>query len=97
MYSISGSTTSQARHLTLSSSSARAFRALWKRAYHKYADLMAAVPKAEKPKAATATPKPAAKATLKPKVTAKAVPKPAATPRAKPVAKGNATRKTPKK
>lgn len=62
-----------------------------------FADLMAAVPKDEKPKAVTATPKPAAKATSKPKVTAKAVPKPAATPRAKPVAKGNATRKTPKK
>ncbi len=62
-----------------------------------FADLMAAVPKIEKPKAATATPKPAAKATSKPKVTAKAGPKPAATPRAKPVAKGNATRKTPKK
>ena len=62
-----------------------------------FAELMAAVPKAEKPKAATATPKPAAKAAPKPKAKAKSVPKPAAKDRAKPVAKGNATRKTRKK
>ena len=62
-----------------------------------FADLMAAVPKAEKPKAATATPKPAVKAAPKPKAKPKAVPKPAAKPRAKPVAKGNATGKTRKK
>ena len=62
-----------------------------------FADLMAGVPKAEKTKAATATPKPAAKTAPKPKAKPKAVPKPATKPRAKPVAKGNATRKTPKK
>ncbi len=62
-----------------------------------FADLMAAVPKPEKPKAVTATPKPAVKAAPKPKAKAKAVPKPAAKDRVKPVAKGNATRKTPKK
>jgi diacylglycerol O-acyltransferase len=58
-----------------------------------FADLMAAVPKPEKRKAATATPKPAAK----PKPKAKAVPKPAAKPKVKPVAKANATGKTRKK
>ncbi|MBK6411956.1 wax ester/triacylglycerol synthase family O-acyltransferase [Sphingopyxis sp.] len=62
-----------------------------------FADLMAGVPKAEKTKAATATPKPAPKTAPKPKAKPKAVPKPATKPRAKPVAKGNATRKTPKK
>ncbi|MGQ2935363.1 MAG: WS/DGAT/MGAT family O-acyltransferase [Sphingopyxis sp.] len=58
-----------------------------------FADLMAAVPKPEKPKAATATPKPVAKPKPKPK----AVPKPAAKPKVKPVAKANATGKNPKK
>ncbi|KTE17330.1 WS/DGAT/MGAT family O-acyltransferase [Sphingopyxis sp. H115] len=58
-----------------------------------FADLMAAAPKPEKPKAVTAKPKTAAKPKAKPK----AAPKPAAKSRAKPVAKGNATRKTPKK
>ena len=62
-----------------------------------FADLMAGVPKAEKTKAATATPKPAPKTAPKTKAKPKAVPKPATKPRAKPVAKGNATRKTPKK
>ncbi|MGQ3065444.1 MAG: WS/DGAT/MGAT family O-acyltransferase [Sphingopyxis sp.] len=58
-----------------------------------FADLMAAVPKPEKPKAATAEPKPVAKPKPKPK----AVPKPAAKPKVKPVAKANATGKNPKK
>ena len=58
-----------------------------------FADLMAAMPKPEKPKAATATPQPAAK----PKAKRKAVPKPAAKPKVKPVAKKNATGKNPKK
>jgi len=58
-----------------------------------FADLMAAAPKPEKPKAVTAKPKAAAKPKAKPK----AAPKPAAKSRAKPVAKGNVTRKTPKK
>ena len=58
-----------------------------------FADLMAAVPKAEKPKAATAKPK----ATPKSKPRAKAAPKPAAKDRVKPVAKRNATGKTRKK
>src|SRR3546814_2376309 len=58
-----------------------------------FADLMAAVPKPEKPKAATATPQPAAK----PKAKRKAVQKPAAKPKAKPDAKKNDTGKNPKK
>jgi len=58
-----------------------------------FAELMAAKPKPEKPKAATAKPKPAAK----PKAKRKAVPKPAAKPKVKPVAKKNATGKNPKK
>ena len=58
-----------------------------------FADLMAAVPKAEKPKAATAAPKP--KAT--PKAAAKSGTKAAPKAKAKPVAKGNATGKTRKK
>ncbi|WP_447760902.1 wax ester/triacylglycerol synthase family O-acyltransferase [Sphingopyxis panaciterrae] len=58
-----------------------------------FADMMAAVPKPEKPKAATATPKPSAKPKAKPKTG----PKSAAKPRAKPVAKDNATGKTRKK
>lgn len=62
-----------------------------------FADLMAAVTKPAEPKAVTAKPKPVAKAAAKPKVTAKAAPKPVSKPKVKPVAKGNATRKTPKK
>ena len=58
-----------------------------------FADLMAAMPKPEKPKAATAAPNPAAQ----PKAQRKAVPKPAAKPKLKPVAKKNATGKNPKK
>jgi diacylglycerol O-acyltransferase len=58
-----------------------------------FADLMAAVPRPEKPKAATAKPKPAAKPKPKPKT----VSKPAAKDRVKPVAKANATGKNPKK
>ena len=58
-----------------------------------FADLMAADPKPEKPKAATAKPKAAAKPKAKPKAAAK----PAAKNRAKPVAKTNATSKTRKK
>ncbi|MDR7060817.1 MULTISPECIES: wax ester/triacylglycerol synthase family O-acyltransferase [unclassified Sphingopyxis] len=58
-----------------------------------FADLMAAVPKPEKPKAATAEPKPVAKPKPKPK----AVQKPAAKPKVKPVAKANATGKTRRK
>lgn len=54
-----------------------------------FADLMAAVPKPDKPKAATAAPE------TKPK--AKRVTKAPAKPGRKPVAKGNATSKTPKK
>ena len=54
-----------------------------------FADLMAAVPKLEKPKAATAAPE------VKPK--AKSVTKAPAKPARKPVAKDNATGKTPKK
>lgn len=58
-----------------------------------FADMMAATPRPEKSKAATATPKPAARARAKPKAAAK----PAAKDGAKPVAKGNATGKTRKK
>ena len=58
-----------------------------------FADLMAAVPRPEKPKAPTAKPKPAAKPKPKPKT----VSKPAAKDRVKPVAKANATGKNPKK
>lgn len=58
-----------------------------------FADLMAATPKPEKPKAATAKPK----AAPKPEAKAKAAPKPAAKSRVKPVAKRNATGKNPKK
>jgi len=58
-----------------------------------FADLMAAAPKPEKPKAATATPQPAAKPKPKPK----AATKPATKSRVKPVAKPNGTRKNPKK
>lgn len=54
-----------------------------------FADLMGAVPKPDKPKAATAAPE------ARPK--AKRVIKTAAKPARKPVAKGNATGKTPKK
>lgn len=54
-----------------------------------FADLMMAVPKPDKPKAATAAPE------ARPK--AKRVIKAAAKPARKPVAKGNATGKTPKK
>lgn len=58
-----------------------------------FADLMAAVPRPEKPKAPTAKPKPPAKPKPKPKT----VSKPAAKDRVKPVAKANATGKNPKK
>ncbi|MGR4892750.1 wax ester/triacylglycerol synthase family O-acyltransferase [Sphingopyxis sp. LARHCG72] len=58
-----------------------------------FADLMAAVPRPEKPKAATAKPKLPAKPKPKPKT----VSKPAAKDRVKPVAKANATGKNPKK
>ncbi len=58
-----------------------------------FADLMAAAPKAEMPKTATATSKPAAKAKPAAKSGAKATPK----SNAKPVAKGNVTSKTRKK
>jgi WS/DGAT/MGAT family acyltransferase len=58
-----------------------------------FADLMAAVPKPEKPKTATAKPKTAAK----PKPAPENGTKPVVKPKRKPVAKGNATRKTPKK
>lgn len=58
-----------------------------------FADLMAAVPKPEKAKAATATPKPAAKPRAKPKAAVKLATK----GRVKPVAKPNGTRKNPKK
>jgi hypothetical protein len=54
-----------------------------------FADLMAAVPKPEKPKAVTAKPAAAPKA--------KAATQAPAKPARKPVAKGNATGKTPKK
>ena len=58
-----------------------------------FAELMAAIPKPEKPKVATEKLKPVAKPTAKPKVAAK----PAAKARVKPVAKTNATGKAPKK
>ena len=58
-----------------------------------FADLMAATPKPEKPKAATATPKAAAKPKVKPKPAAQTATK----GRVKPVAKPNGTRKNPKK
>ncbi|WP_374524618.1 wax ester/triacylglycerol synthase family O-acyltransferase [Sphingopyxis sp.] len=66
-----------------------------------FADLMAAVPKPDKapapPKAATAKPKATPKPAARPKAKAKPAAKPATKGRAKPVAKGNATGKTPKK
>ena len=58
-----------------------------------FADLMAAVPKPEKAKAATSTPQAAARPKPKPKGAAK----PATKTRVKPVAKPNGTRKNPKK
>jgi hypothetical protein len=62
-----------------------------------FADLMAATPKPETPKAATAkpkaAPKPAPKSRAKPKATAQTATK----ARVKPVAKANATGKTRKK
>ncbi|WP_447756927.1 wax ester/triacylglycerol synthase family O-acyltransferase [Sphingopyxis fribergensis] len=58
-----------------------------------FADLMAAVPKPEKAKAATAKPKPAAKPRAKPKPATQTATK----GRVKPVAKPNGTRKNPKK
>ena len=56
-----------------------------------FADLMAAVPKPEKAKAATVKPKPAAK----PRAIAKPVPKPAAKPRVKPKAVAKGKKKPP--
>ncbi|MDR6832736.1 MULTISPECIES: wax ester/triacylglycerol synthase family O-acyltransferase [unclassified Sphingopyxis] len=58
-----------------------------------FADLMAAAPKAETPKAATATPKPTAKTAPKPKAKAKVVPKPAANPGVKPKAPAKGKKK----
>lgn len=58
-----------------------------------FVDLMAAAPKAERPKAATAAPKAARKAKVARKSPAKTAPK----SKAKPVAKSNATGKTRKK
>lgn len=62
-----------------------------------FADLMAATPKPEKPKAATAKPKAATKPAPKPKAKPKAAAQTATKGRVKPVAKGNATGKNPKK
>ncbi len=62
-----------------------------------FADLMAAVPKPEKPKAATAKPKAAAKPAPKPKAKPRTAAQTATKSRVKPVAKANATGKTRKK
>lgn len=62
-----------------------------------FADLMAAVPKPEKGKAATAKPKAAAKSAPKSKAKPEVAAQTATNSRAKPVAKANATSKTRKK
>ncbi|MBJ7500928.1 MAG: wax ester/triacylglycerol synthase family O-acyltransferase [Sphingopyxis sp.] len=62
-----------------------------------FADLMAAAPKPEEPKAATAKPKSPPKQVVKPKAKPKAAPRTATKSRVKPVAKANATGKTRKK
>ena len=62
-----------------------------------FADLMAAVPKPETAKAATAAPKAAPKSAAKPKPAPKAAPQTATKSRVKPVAKANATGKTRRK
>ncbi|MGL3823215.1 wax ester/triacylglycerol synthase family O-acyltransferase [Sphingopyxis sp. R3-92] len=62
-----------------------------------FADLMAATPKPEKPKAATAKPKAAPKPAPKPSTKPKPAARTATKSRVKPVAKANATGKTRKK